>query len=180
MIDSNVARRYARALLALAGSETAPLQRYAEQLTQVAHGFEENPAAALLLSPGASKAAQLGMVEALAGKLDKPVADLLRLLVERNRFDGLVQIAESFSALVDARLGQVRATVTSAAPLDGAEVAAISAQLARATGKQISVDVQVDPALIGGIQADVGGMLYDGSLRTQLEKLRAELKAKAA
>lgn len=177
MIDSNVARRYARALLALAGSDHGKLQELAEQLTVVAQSFAANPQTAVLLTPGASKTTQRALVEALAPKLDKTATDMLRLLVERNRFDGLVEIAHSFSTLVDEKLGRVRAIVTSAAPLGADELYKVEAQLTKATGKQLSLETKVDPALLGGITADVGGVLFDGSVRTQLEKLRQELKS---
>ncbi len=179
MIDSNVARRYARALLSLASTERGPLEKTAEQLSRVAYGIA-NSGAAPLLAPGAPRAQQRGIVEALSPRLEKPVADLLRLLVERNRFDGLPQIAQAFSTLVLAKLGKVRATVTSATELDDDELKGIGAQLAKATGKRISLDAKVDPTLLGGVAADVGGLLFDGSLRTQLEKLRQELRGKSS
>jgi len=178
VIDSNVARRYARALLALAGTEGS-LEKTADQLSMVAASVASGPAAGLL-APGAPRAQQKGIVEALAGKLDKPVADLLRLLVERNRFDGLVQIARAFSQMVDEKLGRVRATVSSAAPLGDSELQKIGAQLERATGKKISLEQKLDASLIGGISADVGGILFDGSVKTQLETLRQQLRAPTA
>jgi F-type H+-transporting ATPase subunit delta len=177
VIDSNVARRYARALLALAGTDPGKLQDLAQQLTVVAQGFAGNPQTAVLLTPGAPKATQLAMIESLAPKLDKTAVDMLRLLVDRARFDGLAEIAHSFSALVDEKLGRVRAIVTSAAPLAADELQKVAAQLTKATGKQITLETKVDPALLGGISADVGGVLFDGSVRTQLEKLRQELKS---
>ena len=176
MIDSNVARRYARALLALAGNEAGNLTRTAEQLTAVAQGFANSPARSLL-SPGAPRAQQKAMVEALGGKLEGAVKNLLELLIDRNRFDGLVEIAHAFAQQVDEKLGRVRAVVKTASPLSDSELAKVGEKLGQATGKQISVSAQVDPALLGGVAADVGGVLYDGSLRTQLETLRQELKA---
>jgi F-type H+-transporting ATPase subunit delta len=177
VIDSNVARRYASALLSLASNERGPLEKTAEQLSRVANGIA-NSAAAPLLAPGAPREQQRGVVEALSARLEKPVADLLRLLVDRNRFDGLPQISQAFSTMVLAKLGKVRATVTSAVELDDDQLKEIGAQLAKATGKQISLDSKLDASLLGGVAADVGGLLFDGSLRTQLEKLRQELRGK--
>ena len=178
MIDSNVARRYARALLAQAGIQGS-LEAIAEQLALVSEGIVHSEARSLL-APGAPRAQQSTVVESLAPKLDKSVADLLRLLVERNRFDGLLQISAAFSRLVDEKLGRVRATIRTPQMLDDAEVRELAKALSARTGKQISVETRLDESLIGGIAAEVGGLLFDGSVKTQLETLRRDLKAPRA
>jgi len=70
----------------------------------------------------------------------------------------------------------VRARVTSAAPIDDDSANAMALRLAGATNARVIVEREVDPALLGGVVAQVGSLVYDGSVRTQLEDLRKQLK----
>jgi F-type H+-transporting ATPase subunit delta len=74
-----------------------------------------------------------------------------------------------------AHRGIVRGTVTSAAPLAPEKVSALERSLSDATGKQVQFDLQVDPSLIGGVVAQIGSTVFDGSIRTQLQKIRQQL-----
>jgi F-type H+-transporting ATPase subunit delta len=78
--------------------------------------------------------------------------------------------------MVDQLVGRVRATVTAALPLSEAELAAVRDVLARTVQRKIVLEGRTDPALVGGLVAQVGGTVFDGSLRTQLLRLRDELK----
>ena len=77
--------------------------------------------------------------------------------------------------MADARAGQVRATVTSAAPLGVTELDKVRRSLEQRTGKKVILETAVDPELIGGVVARVGDLVLDGSVRTQLEELRRRL-----
>ncbi|HEY1100387.1 MAG TPA: F0F1 ATP synthase subunit delta, partial [Myxococcota bacterium] len=83
-------------------------------------------------------------------------------------------IALSFRNEVDARIGRVRATIATAKALSPADLAAIVAGLEKKTGKKVVPDVAVDPALIAGVQARVGGLIYDATVKSQLDRLRTE------
>ena len=83
-------------------------------------------------------------------------------------------IALSFRNEVDARIGRVRATITTAKALPAADLAAIVAGLEKKTGKKVVPEVEIDPLLIAGVQARVGGLIYDASVKAQLERLRTE------
>jgi F-type H+-transporting ATPase subunit delta len=76
---------------------------------------------------------------------------------------------------VDERLNRVRAAVTAAAALDPATEQQLRQRLRERLGKEVVLEVRQDPALVGGIVTQVGSVVYDGSLRTQLVKLREEL-----
>jgi F-type H+-transporting ATPase subunit delta len=97
-------------------------------------------------------------------------------LGDRNRLASLGDVVGAFGELADQELGRLRAKVTSAVPLDDASVAAIAERLSTTTKKQVIVERAVDPAILGGVVAQVGSLVYDGSLRTQLEDLRTALK----
>jgi F-type H+-transporting ATPase subunit delta len=85
-------------------------------------------------------------------------------------------VAEAYRDLADEKLGRMRATVTSAIALDQTVARSIEAKLAEATKREVVVDRKIDPAIMGGVVAQVGSIVYDGSLRTQLEELRRRLK----
>jgi F-type H+-transporting ATPase subunit delta len=84
-------------------------------------------------------------------------------------------IRDEFNRLADEAAGRVRAEVRSANPLRDEQRARLVDALARRTGKNIELTMHVDPSLIGGAIATVGGLVFDGSLRTQLSQLRSTL-----
>lgn len=178
MIDSSVARRYARALIAL-GLEEGRHEKFGEELDGVVQALEASQEARdMALNPGYSAAQRQAVIGTLASqlKLSPTVVNFLRLLAERQRLPGLHQIARAYRELVDAQVGRIRAVVTSAQPLSPDELSRIQGTLAAATRKSIVLEVKTDPSIIGGVVTQVGATLYDGSLRTQLERLRDELK----
>ena len=117
-------------------------------------------------------------VEKLAAALalDPEPSNLLFLLGDRNRLGYLAAIVDTFRDLADQHLGRLRATVTSAVKLDDLAAQAIAEKLSQATKAKVLLDRVVDPALLGGVVAQVGSLVYDGSVRSQLEDLRKQLK----
>jgi F-type H+-transporting ATPase subunit delta len=77
--------------------------------------------------------------------------------------------------LAEEAAGRVRGEVVSATPLDPAQLDRIRSALARRLGRELDLAIRVDPALLGGLVARVGDLVFDGSLRTQLAQLRAQL-----
>jgi F-type H+-transporting ATPase subunit delta len=108
-------------------------------------------------------------------KLDTPIRNFLALLIDRNRLDLLKEIVSTYATLLDEKLGVVQAHVTSALALDAAQQKEVAAKLEKLTGKKVRMDVSVDPSLIGGLVAQVGGTIYDGSVRQQLQTFRNSL-----
>ena len=84
-------------------------------------------------------------------------------------------ILRAYEGLVDERLNRVRAQVTAAAALDPATEQQLRQRLQERLGREVVLEVQQDPALLGGIVTRVGSVVYDGSLRMQLARLRQEL-----
>ena len=89
-------------------------------------------------------------------------------------------MAEYFQLLLDQELGQVRITMRGARTLDAQQQEQIAGAFARLTGKHVVPTVAVDPELLGGVVVEVGSKVYDGSVRTQLERLAKELGGTAA
>jgi len=94
------------------------------------------------------------------------------LLIERNRIDLIDEIAQVYQNLLDKKLGIVRARVTSAFPLDSNQQREVAAKLQAATGKVVRMELSTNPSLIGGVVAEVGSTIYDGSIRQQLRSFR--------
>jgi F-type H+-transporting ATPase subunit delta len=107
--------------------------------------------------------------------LDVPIRNFLGLLIDRNRLDLLNEITATYEALLDERLGIVKARITSALELDSRQRDEVAARLQALTGKKVRMEVSVDPSLIGGLVAQVGSTIYDGSIRQQLQAFRNNL-----
>ncbi len=178
MIMGSIARRYAKALFGLA-VEKGRVEAWSESLLGLGKALEAAPELRdVLQNPAYAREQKRAIVQKLAeaASLDAEPANLLFLLGDRNRLSVLKDVVASFRELADLELGRLRAKVTSAVPLDDAAVAAIAERLSASTRKQVIVERAVDPAILGGVVAQVGSLVYDGSLRTQLEDLRATLK----
>ena len=173
---SVVANRYARALIDVLYPENAEaglqqLRDFSSLLNdqQAARRFLENPTIA-----GERRRRLLKEIcDAL--NLERRVANFIGILVDRDRLPILEEIIQAYQKLLDERLGIVRARVTSAYLLDHSEQQRLAARLEQATGKQIRMEVTVDPSLIGGVVAQVGSTIYDGSVRQQLEAFKTRL-----
>jgi len=107
--------------------------------------------------------------------LDQRVANFIGILVDRDRLPDLEEIVQTYQKFLDEKLGIIRARVTSAHSLDAAQQKDLAVRLERATGKQVRMEVAVDPTLIGGVVAQVGSTIYDGSVRQQLQAFRNRL-----
>jgi F-type H+-transporting ATPase subunit delta len=107
--------------------------------------------------------------------MDGRVANFVGILVDRERLPILEEIIEAYQKFLDERVGIVRARIISAQMLDVGQQKELQARLGKATGKQIRMEVAVDPGLIGGMIAQVGSTIYDGSVRQQLEAFKARL-----
>jgi len=105
----------------------------------------------------------------------RTLRNYLFVIVDQRRAGMLPEIEQAFSALLDARQGITQASVISAAELTAKERAELGAALAKLTGKKVQAQFKADPALIGGAVVRIGSTIYDGSVRAQLDRLRARM-----
>ncbi len=176
-VNASIARRYARALLE-ACPDAAAADQAAAELARLRAALDVSPALRdVLFNPAFDRSRRQAVVAALAGPLSLGplVRSLARLLVERDRFDHVGAIARAFEALADERAGRARASVTSAAPLPPELAPRLERVLSTSVARNVVVEARVDPALIGGVVAQVGSLLFDGSVKARLEELRREL-----
>ncbi len=131
----------------------------------------------VLQSPAVSTTHKAKVISRLAGSLsmEQVVRNFVNLVV-RNRRGGLLpQMRAAFEKILDERSGTVKVEVTSAVELSGGAKAQLEAELARHTGRAVRCAYSTDPALLGGLVARIGSLVYDGSVRGQLESLRRKL-----
>lgn len=178
MIVGSIARRYAKALFSLA-DEQGQVEQWAKGLDALGKTLQEHPELGdTLSSPLFEKDQRRGVVAAVAASMQLPETprNFLLLLADRDRLAYLPAIIRDFRALADERLGRLRAKVTSAVPLSAEESRRISEKLAQATQAEVILETAVDPSLLGGVVAQLGSRVYDGSVRAQLEELRRVMK----
>ena len=177
---SAISTRYAKALVDVVtepGSNIDP-QQAMEQLRQSAAMISaSDDLRNALLSPAVSPSRKRAVIQKLTAEMSIHVKlrNFLYVVIDHRRVHEIPSIVEAFEVLLDEQLGFIRADVSSAKPLDDAQRAALEIQLTRMAGKKAKLKFQTDPALVAGVVARVGSKVYDGSVRGQLERLRATL-----
>ena len=109
--------------------------------------------------------------------LSSPVQNLLRTVIDNGRLAVMPEIAVQYRALVNDQSGVSDATVYSAFPIDGAQLADVVGSLEKRFNRKLNANVVVEPQLIGGIRVVVGDEVLDTSVRARLEQMRAALTA---
>ena len=173
---SVAANRYARALMDVLYPEAA--ESGLRQLQAFKALLDKQPEARQFFkNPSLPMDRRQRMLKDISAALafDKRVTNFVDLLVDKNRLGLLEEIIATYQKTLDDRLGIVRAHVTAAQSLDEAERRELVSKLERVTGKQVRMEVSVDPSLIGGVVAEVGSTIYDGSVRQRLEAFRSRL-----
>jgi F-type H+-transporting ATPase subunit delta len=172
-----IARKYARALLEI-GQQGNTYEELGKELDKMAHLLKENKELkGLLLSPiypGTIRKKIILEISKMLG-LSKPMVDFIFLLIDRKRIDHFFEILKSYEILCDAVAKRLRATVIIASDSSSSIVEAIKNQLESSTGKQVVLTVEKDPSLIGGALTKIGNIVYDGSLKAQLFKVKENL-----
>lgn len=178
MSISAVSKRYARALVEI-GAEQEQIELYGQELDRLKTAFTTEKYLRLLLeSPTFPLQKKSAILEELVNYLQLSAAmkDFLGLLLEKDRLQYLTQIDQDFRKLADERSGVLRGTIHSAVALGNDQLGAIRQSLETQTGKKVELKVDIKPELIGGIQVEIGGKLFDGSLTTQLQRIEDTLK----
>ncbi|MBM3817712.1 MAG: ATP synthase F1 subunit delta [Acidimicrobiia bacterium] len=171
------AARYARALLDVVVQEANP-EQVEEQLAAFAELLEQHPdLQKALTSPIIPAAGKRGIVDDLATRLQMvpQLAKLLGVVADRDDVAVLPDLVATYRERLLEHRQIVRAEVVTAEPLTPEKSAQLQQQLAAITGRTVTMTTRVDPALIGGAVARVGSTVYDGSMATQLERIRERL-----
>ncbi len=176
-VSGSVSRRYARALLEL-GLESSKLQSMVTEVERVAEIMKSSAELrAILQNPMVLVSQRKKVLDALTRRLgvSKLVRNACMLLVDRGRAEFLPDIARELRSMADEHEGVVRAEVASASPLSKIYLDKLTAALESATGKKIELTATQDEKLIGGVVTRVGGVVYDGSLKARLSRVREQM-----
>ena len=171
------AARYARALLDVVVKEADP-EQVEQDLVAFAGVLDQHPdLGRALTNPAVPVSGKRGIVESLVGRLapSPPVRKLLLMLAERDRLTLVPDVVAVYRERLMEHRQIVRAEVTTAVPLSSGSIAQLEQRLAAVTGRRVTMTTRVDPSLIGGAVAQVGSTVYDGSIATQLDKVRERL-----
>ena len=175
-----LAKRYAKAIFSVAEEENK-LEEYGSVINSFAALLEKKPEVKdALTNPLYPIEAREKVMEGLvkAAKLEKPLANFMDLLVEKKRAGILSEIAETYQLMLDEKHNISHGEVITATKLTKALSDKIQTTLEKLTGKQIVLQANVDPSIIGGMIARVGDLELDGSIRTQLAGLKDSIKGR--
>ena len=173
---SVAANRYARALMDVLYPDHA--EQGLQQLQSFLTLLTDQPEARIFLeNPTMAGGRRNRLLKEISDALsfNRKVSNFINILADRNRLSILEEIVEEYQKLLDDRLGIVRARVTAARSLDPVQHRELESKLEQITGKQVRMEVAVDPSLIGGVIAQVGSTIYDGSVRQQLQAFKSRL-----
>lgn len=177
-IVSGMAGRYATALFELA-DEAGSIDAVKADLDTLSALIAESPdLARLVKSPVFTAEDQLKAISAVLQQqgIFGLAANFVKLVARNRRLFALPKIISDFAALVAAKRGETNAAVTVAAPLSDEHFAALKEALAYKTGKDVYLDVTVDPSILGGLIVKLGSRMVDASLKTKLNSIRHAMK----
>ena len=175
---SHAAKIYARAVFELA-KEKDELDAWQADLSRLDNVMSDPAVAHLFHNPSVTPEHKRDAVAKLLAGSKPEIGNLIRVLAERDRLEIVPDMVRAYT---EARLnaqGIAVADVTTAEPLSPPEQQLVRDQLKRIVGKEIELRMRTDPEIIGGVVARVGDMLIDGSVVSQLRRLRARLAASA-
>lgn len=175
---AGISGRYATALFELARDNDA-LDTTADELRSLETLLRESDdLERLVRSPVFSAIEQSAAIDELVkqSEMSDLTGNFLKLLAKNRRLFVLADIAKAFRTLLADHRNEVTAEVTSAVALTESQADDLRAMLKAKTGRNIDLDAQVDPALIGGLVVKIGSRMVDSSIRTKLNNLKYAMK----
>jgi F-type H+-transporting ATPase subunit delta len=173
-VATAAAKRYARAVFELAESE-GQVGEWGQRLGQLSAVLSDPEVARALTNPTIATEQRMAIVSDLFDGIE--ATNLAKLLIESDRVRDVGAIADEFQRLADEAAGRVRATVTTAVELSSKDRDRVAEELSKRLGREIHLDVLVDPAILGGLKLQYGDRLVDASVATRLQQLRRRLAA---
>jgi F-type H+-transporting ATPase subunit delta len=174
------ANRYARALADVVAA-SGDYRKVLEELQDFERAYRENPELKeVFASPAVALPQKMKVLEAIGQRLgESPVTlNFLRVLLANYRMPLLAEAVQAYRKIANDRLGVVQVTISSASDLSEAERESVAARFRELTGKQVELEFRIDGELLGGILAQIGSTVYDGSVRGNLARIREQLMAR--
>ena len=175
MSQGVIARRYAKALINLAEKD---LENTGKSLTALADVYSNSTELSEVLSDTkvSSQIKQDVLKNILKKiKVSKLVDTFIRYLLAKRRIVLLPNIERAFNLLLQEKLGRIEAGITVAQEIPEVTVGKLEKAISRYSGKEVTVNITIDPAIIGGIVTRIGSVVIDGSIHTQLNQIRQSI-----
>ena len=176
MTEGSLGRRYAKALFQLA-REAGQEEKIGQELEQFNAAYTESDLKQVLVNPAFALEVRkkiLGQVTQ-AEQLSELTRHFLSLLADRDRLPHLAGIVSCYRRLLNEVKGRVEAKVVSVIPLEPDRLEQLRGQLRGISGKDVVLQQENDPGLLGGLLIELEGKVYDGSIRTQLENMKQRI-----
>ena len=167
-------KRYAQAVFEIA-LESNKLKEWQSNLAKIAKLVEDDEFIGLAENPKVPFDMKTQLVQEKLGKAEPMGLNLVYLLISKGKLKTANLISEEYDRLLNEHYGIKSAEVTTAIPLDNVEKEKLSQNLETLIGKKVSMQVQVDPDILGGFIARIDDSLIDGSIRSRLEMLKKRL-----
>jgi F-type H+-transporting ATPase subunit delta len=176
-MDSQAARRYALALFK-AAQDSNSVTEIAEDLDAIDGLLSANEEARTFLeSPEVDRGQKMAFVDRVFSDRARPLTmRLLRLLIQKNRQRVLSGIVREYATAKEEASGIMRAFIRSAVPLSENETLRISKLISDQTGKEVIVEAEVDPSVIGGVSVQYGNSVLDGTVFRALKRLEEKFQ----
>ena len=176
MTEGSLARRYTRALFQLA-REVGQEEAVGSEVEQFYADYSRSDLQSVLSNPAFPVEMRRHVFDQVARSegLSSLTLRFLSLLLERDRLSHLAGIVSCYRRLLNDAKGRVDAKVVSGTALEPALVERLRGQLRAISGKEVILQQVIDPDLLGGLQVELEGKIYDGSLRTQLENMKQRI-----
>ena len=173
-MNGGIGRRYAKALLNLAGSNDN-IQKIGESLQEVADLYsEEKSVRNVILEPKLGKDKKMLFIEEVTKemKCDPLLSKYCRYLVSRNRFEIIGDISRAYVRLASEKLGVATAEVVISHAIDKKQEEALQKRLSDYTGKKVTLSLKVDESILGGAITSIDSLVLDGSIKNRLNLIR--------
>ncbi len=177
MTSGSIAKRYARALFEI-GEEQGILLGLLKHIESIAALWSESEELQdAMTNPFIRMDTRKKIWAEVVSRQGVPQAgrNFLNLLLDKSRISELPAISRELSILADRAQNRLRAEVISASPISDNAVMQLKSSLERITGKVLVIQKREDPSLIGGIVTKLGDVMYDGSIKTQLERMKEKM-----
>jgi F-type H+-transporting ATPase subunit delta len=168
------ARRYAQAVFEIA-LEKNELERWQADLQKISGAIADGLFLAVMESPKIKLEDKAALLKALPGGISPLAVNLVSMLITRGGVAMVAEIAAEYQRMLDDYNGIMTAEVVTAVPIDDYEKERLAERLSTLVDKKVVLKQEVDPEIVGGIIARVGGKLLDGSIRSKLTALKREL-----
>ena len=175
MSQGVIARRYAKALINLAEKD---LENTGKSLTALANVYSNSTELSeVLTDTKVSSQIKQNILKSILKKIkvSKLVDTFIRYLLAKRRIVLLPNIERAFNLLLQEKLGRIEAGITVAQEIPEVTINKLEKAISRYSGKEVTVNITIDPAIIGGIVTRIGSVVIDGSIHTQLNQIRQSI-----